>query len=152
VKILIADDNSVFRTVLQIMLTNWGFSVVVACDGVEAWQTLLAEGGPRLAIIDWMMPGMEGIEVCRLARAAFGRDVYLLILTAKTKSEDLADAMLAGADDYVTKPFSSRELRARLAWACRVLNSEVPPALKGQDPSAGWVGNSPAADISPGGG
>jgi DNA-binding response OmpR family regulator len=141
VKILIADDNPVFRTVLGVMLTNWGFSVVAACDGEEAWRILRAEDGPRLAILDWMMPGMEGIEICRLARAAFGCGVYLLILTAKTNSEDLVNAMEAGANDYVTKPFKSRELRARLATACRVLVLEELPALtRGQATSAPWAG------------
>jgi DNA-binding response OmpR family regulator len=129
VKILIADDNPVFRSVLEAMLTNWRFSVVAACDGEEAWQILGAEDGPRLAILDWMMPGMEGVEVCRLARARFGRDVYILIVTAKTESEDLVAAMKAGADDYVTKPFKSQELRFRLAAACRILDLEEQRAL-----------------------
>ena len=116
-RILIADDNPVFQSVLRVMLTNWDYSVVVACDGKEAWQILRAEGAPRLAILDWMMPGLDGIEVCRLARAEFGRSVYILILTAKTQSEDLVEAMQAGADDYVTKPLKSQELRIRLAAA-----------------------------------
>jgi DNA-binding response OmpR family regulator len=122
VKILIADDNPVFRSVLRVMLTKWGYSVVTACDGEEAWQTLRADDGPRLAILDWIMPGMEGIEVCRLARAAFGRDVYILILTARTESEDLEAAVEAGADDYVSKPFKSQELSARLRTGCRILD------------------------------
>src|SRR5476649_2711633 len=104
------------------MLTNWGCSVEVARDGDEAWQILRADDGPRLAILDWMMPGMEGLEVCRLARAAFGGDVYILILTSKTQREDLAAAMEAGADDYVTKPFKSQELAARLRIGCRILD------------------------------
>jgi DNA-binding response OmpR family regulator len=122
VKILIADDNLVFQSVLKVMLINWGYSVVVACDGEQAWQILRADDGPRLAILDWMMPGMEGIEVCRLARAAFGGDVYILILTSKTHSEDLVTAVEAGADDYVTKPFNSQELSARLRIGCRILD------------------------------
>jgi DNA-binding response OmpR family regulator len=129
VRILIADDNPVFRSVLKVMLTSWGFSVVVACDGAEAWQILQAKDGPRLAILDWLMPCMDGIEVCQLARAAFGRQVYVMILTAKTRSEDLVTAMKAGADDYVTKPFKSQELRFRLAAASRILNLEKQLAL-----------------------
>jgi len=134
VKILIADDNPVFRIVLKTMLTNWGFSVVEASDGVEAWQILQAADGPRLAILDWMMPVMDGIEVCRLARAAFGRDVYILILTAKTGSEDLVAAMQAGADDYVGKPLKSQEFRVRLAAACRILGLEAQLALATSQP------------------
>ena len=128
-KILIADDNSVFRNVLKVMLTNWGFSVMVACDGAEAWQILQAEDGPRLAILDWVMPCMGGVEVCNKVRATFGRQVYVMILTAKTGSGDLVTAMRAGADDYVTKPFKSQELRFRLAAACRILNLEDQLAL-----------------------
>lgn len=124
VRILIADDNPVFQSVLNVMLTNWGYSVVAACDGKEAWDLLQAENAPRLAILDWMMPGLSGIEVCRLARTEFGRGVYILILTAKTQNEDLVMAMQAGADDYVTKPLKSQELRIRLAAACRILELE----------------------------
>ena len=128
-RILIADDNPVFQSVLKVMLTNWGYSVVAARDGKEAWHLLRAEDAPRLAILDWMMPGLDGIEVCRLARAEFGRGVYILILTAKTQSEDLVAAMQAGADDYVTKPLKSQELRIRLAAACRILDLEDRLAL-----------------------
>ena len=146
-RILIADDNPVFQSVLRVMLSNWGYSVVEACDGKEAWRLLRAEGAPRLAVLDWMMPGMDGIEVCRLARTEFGRSVYILILTAKTQSEDLVAAMQAGADDYVTKPLKSQELRIRLAAACRILNLEERLALAlGQAASAARVGH----DLSPG--
>jgi DNA-binding response OmpR family regulator len=144
VKILIADDNPVFQLVLKVMLTNWGYSVVVAGDGEEAWKILRADRGPRLAILDWIMPGMEGIEVCRLARAAFGRGVYILILTSKTQSQDLEAAFQAGADDYVTKPFNSQELRVRLAAAYRILDLEEQLALAwAQTPSEARYGQSP---------
>jgi DNA-binding response OmpR family regulator len=121
-RILVAEDNLVFQTVLQSMLTQWGYDVVVASDGEEAWCRLQHDEGPRLAILDWMMPGMDGIEVCRRARASSRPHyTYILILTAKTESEDLVNAMEAGADDYVTKPFKSAELRARLRVGCRIL-------------------------------
>jgi len=152
VRILIADDNPVFQSVLKVMLTSWGHSVVGACDGEEAWNILRAEDGPRLAILDWMMPGMEGIEVCRLARAAFGRRVYILILTAKTKIEDLVTAVEAGADDYVTKPLKSQELRIRLAAACRILDLEerLAQAL-GEAPSERGAGRGVTPSLSDGG-
>lgn len=121
-KILVADDNPVFQNVLQAMLTNWGYEVVVANDGEEAWQHLQAEDGPRLAILDWHMPGMDGVEVCRRVRAEDPLNyVYLLILTAETQSGDLAAVLEGGADDYVAKPFKSAELRARLRAGCRIL-------------------------------
>ncbi len=84
-RILIADDNPIFRGVLKAMLANWGYDVEVACDGDEAWRILQAEGGPHLAILDWMMPCMDGIQVCRRIRAALpDQSVYVVILTAKT--------------------------------------------------------------------
>jgi DNA-binding response OmpR family regulator len=122
VRILVAEDNPVFQTVLQSMLTQWGYDVVVASDGEEAWCQLQREEGPQLAILDWVMPCLDGIEVCRRVRASKRLPyTYILILTAKTGSEDLVTAMEAGADDYVTKPFKSAELRARLRVGCRIL-------------------------------
>jgi DNA-binding response OmpR family regulator len=104
------------------MLTQWGYDVIVASDGEEAWRLLQDEEGPRLAILDWLMPGLDGIEVCRRIRSRNDFDyTYILILTAKTASEDLLTAMEAGADDYVTKPFKSPELKARLRVGCRIL-------------------------------
>jgi two-component system chemotaxis response regulator CheY len=121
-RILLADDNLVFQEVLQSMLTQWGHDVVVASDGDEAWCRLQNEEGPLLAILDWVMPGLDGLEVCRRVRASnrLGH-IYILILTAKTRSEDLATAMEAGADDFITKPFNSAELRARLRLGGRIL-------------------------------
>ncbi|MGO9257565.1 MAG: response regulator [Bryobacteraceae bacterium] len=130
-RILVADDNPVFRSVLQAMLTHWGHDVEVACDGAEAWRILQAEGGPHLAILDWMMPCMDGIQVCRRIRAAPpGHSVYVVILTAKTEREDLIAAMEAGADDFISKPLKSQELRFRLRAACRILERDEPPALR----------------------
>ena len=122
-RILIADDNPIFRTVLQAMLEKWGYDVSVASDGNEAWSLLRAESRPRIVILDWVMPGMTGIEVCRRVRASNhpGGYVFILILTAKTEWEDLVEAMEAGADDYVSKPFKSYELRARLRAGQRML-------------------------------
>jgi len=132
-RILVADDNSVFQAVLRSMLTQWGYDVVVASDGEEAWRQLQHEEGPRLAILDWVMPGLDGIEVCRRVRASGQhQQTYILILTAKTGSEDLVTAMEAGADDYVTKPFKSAELRARLRVACRILELQEKLRFGGQ--------------------
>jgi DNA-binding response OmpR family regulator len=107
------------------MLTNWGYDVVLAGDGDEAWKILQQPDAPQLAILDWVMPGMDGIDVCRRVRSKrFGGPIYILILTAKTDSEDLRLALEAGADDYATKPFKSQELRARLRTARRILQLE----------------------------
>jgi DNA-binding response OmpR family regulator len=121
-RILIADDNPVFLAVLEAMLTEWGYEVVTASNGQEALGVLESEESPRLAILDCMMPAMDGIEVCRRVRAHHGRKyVYILILTANTRGQELAIAMESGADDYVTKPFKSQELRARLRSGCRII-------------------------------
>ena len=136
-RILVADDNPVFQSVLQAMLTNWGYEVVVASDGEQAWSTLQSDECPRLAVLDWRMPGLTGIEVCRLLRARHRSPyTYVLILTAKTSGEDLAAALEAGADDFVTKPFKSAEFRARLRAGRRILDLEDKLLLAQQIPSA----------------
>lgn len=121
-KVLVAEDNPVAQMMLTSMLGKWGYQAVPARDGVEAWETLSAKDCPRLAILDWMMPGMDGVEVCRSVRS-LGREpyIYILLLTAKTESRDLVEGMEAGADDYVTKPFNAHELRVRLRAGRRIL-------------------------------
>jgi diguanylate cyclase (GGDEF)-like protein len=122
-KVLAAEDNPVFQTMLANMLTRWGYTPVVARDGNEAWEALQQPDGPQLAILDWMMPGLNGVDVCRGVRAA-GREpyIYILLLTARTDSEDLVEGMEAGADDYLTKPFQAHELRVRLRAGRRILD------------------------------
>ena len=122
-KIVVAEDNPVFQALLKSLLKDWGYDVIVARNGEEAWATLREEGGPRLAILDWMMPGMEGIEVCRKVRAEVkDRYIYILLLTARVEGDDVVMGIEAGADDYVTKPFKLPELRARLRAGLRVLD------------------------------
>jgi two-component system cell cycle response regulator len=122
-KVLAAEDNPVSQSMLRAMLTKWGYQAVIARDGNEAWQALQADDGPRLAVLDWMMPGLDGVEVCRRVRAAAREPyIYLVLLTARTDSQDLVEAMEAGADDYLTKPFEAHELRVRLRAGRRVLD------------------------------
>ena len=121
-KILLAEDNPVFQSMLKNMLTKWGYEVVLAGNGEEAWQILQQLQAPPLAILDWMMPGVDGVEVCRRLRAAQQRYVYVILLTAKTEQKDLVEGMDAGADDYVTKPFNTHELRVRLRAGRRILD------------------------------
>ncbi len=122
VKVLAAEDNPVFQSMLANMLNKWGYQPVMAHDGNQAWEILQQPNGPQLAILDWMMPGLNGVEICRAVRAA-GREpyVYILLLTARADSEDLIEGMEAGADDYVTKPFQAHELRVRLRAGRRIL-------------------------------
>ena len=120
-RILVADDSPIFREVLQRMLTGWGYEVVVAGDGEQAWTCLQAADAPKLAVLDWMMPGLDGLELCRQIRATDVSDVYVVIVTAKTDPIDLLFAIEAGADDYLSKPLKSTEVRTRLRAACRIL-------------------------------
>jgi diguanylate cyclase (GGDEF)-like protein len=122
-KVLVAEDNPVFQSMLRAQLTKWGYDVVAAHDGLEAWRILESAGAPRLAILDWMMPGMDGVELCRRVRAAAREPyIYILLLTARTESKDLVQGMEAGADDYLTKPFNSEELRVHLRAGRRILD------------------------------
>src|ERR1017187_3289494 len=122
-KVLAAEDNPVFQSMLRALLTMWGYDVAVAHDGIEAWRIREPAGAPRLAILDWMMPGMDGVELCRRVRAANREPyIYILLLTARTESQDLVDGMEAGADDYLTKPFNAHELRVRLRAGHRILD------------------------------
>ncbi len=122
IRALVAEDNPVFQSVLFSMLTRWGYDTVVAQDGNEAWEILQSSNPPRLAVLDWVMPGIDGVEICRRIRAAGNEPyVYILLLTARTDSKDLVEGMEAGADDYVTKPFNLHELRVRLRAGRRIL-------------------------------
>lgn len=139
-QILVADDDPVFQMLLTQMLGEWGYDVLVATDGNEAWEQVRSQGGPRLAIVDWVMPGLDGLEVCRRVRAERKNDyVYILLMTAKNKTSDLLTVMEAGADDYVTKPFDPEELRLRLRAGCRVLESEERYRVIAQSASDGIV-------------
>ena len=122
-RVLAAEGNSVFQSMLRALLTKWGYDAAVARDGLEAWRILESAGAPRLAILDWMMPGMDGVELCRRVRGA-GREpyIYILLLTARTESQDLVEGTEAGADDYLTKPFNAHELRVRLRAGRRILD------------------------------
>jgi two-component system cell cycle response regulator len=122
-KILIADDDPVSRHMLHAFLVNWGYEVVAAIDGVDALQILEKEDAPPLALLDWMMPGLAGPQVCARVREHPDRPyVYILLLTARSQKDDLLRGLEAGADDYLTKPFDAQELRARLRVGQRILD------------------------------
>ncbi len=130
-RILIAEDHFVSRHLLERNLANWGFQVNSAEDGEAALRVLEAPDAPSIAIIDWMMPKVDGLEVCRRVRAMKDRPyLYLLLLTAKSQKEEVAAGLEAGADDYVIKPFDPDELRARLKVGQRVVQLERTLARK----------------------
>jgi phosphoserine phosphatase RsbU/P len=121
-RILVADDDAVSLRVLQKALEKWGYEVVAARDGTEAWQILTRPEAPQMAILDWMMPGMDGPTICQRARAAPSITApYLILLTARNDHFDIVSGLEAGANDYVTKPFNQAELCARVRVGLRVL-------------------------------
>ena len=118
--ILLADDDPVALHLLGRTLAA-DYEVVLARDGTEAWRSLAAPGGPRLAVLDWQMPGVSGTEICKRLRTR-SEVFYVVLLTATRKTAvDVVVGFDAGADDYHTKPFDADELRARVAVGCRVL-------------------------------
>jgi len=122
VRVLIAEDDPISRRMLEAFMVKWGYEVVSASEGQQAWGVLQGHDAPRLAILDWMMPGKNGIEICRCIRQRKGRAyIYILLLTARGQKEDIVEGLEAGADDYVTKPFDPYELRARLRAGRRIV-------------------------------
>jgi two-component system cell cycle response regulator len=125
-RILIADDDLTARTVLAGVLKKQGHQVESATDGVEAWQMLRQPDAPRLAILDWMMPGMDGPEVVRRVRAlGTEKPPYILILTTRAEKADIIAGLKAGADDYLSKPFDLGELCARIEVGRRVVEMQA---------------------------
>ncbi len=121
-RILIAEDDPAYRQLLEEVLAMWGYDVVVARNGTEALLVLQAEDAPQLVILDWMMPGLEGVEVCRRIRKdAKDYYTYIILLTSLQRDEDLVTGMEAGADDYIFKPFKLNELRVRLRAGRRII-------------------------------
>ena len=102
-KVLIAEDDPISRRLLEAFLTRWGYEVAVATSGTEALQALEKKDAPRLAVLDWMMPGLEGVQVCQRIRERKDRPyVYILLLSARTQKDDLLHGLESGADDYLT--------------------------------------------------
>jgi len=121
-KILIAEDDLTSRRRLEAVLTKWGYEVVSCSNGKQAWEKLQSVYTPKLAILDWVMPEMGGIEVCRRLRELDTQNpVYVLLLTVRKEKENIVCGLEAGADDYIIKPFEPDELQARIRVGCRVL-------------------------------
>jgi diguanylate cyclase (GGDEF)-like protein len=121
-RILIADDEALSRKLLQSLLQKLGFEVVATCDGDEAWGELQKSDAPSLAVLDWMMPGCEGIELVRRLREQKERAyTYIILLTARREREDLLEGLKAGADDYLRKPLDADELQAKILIGQRIL-------------------------------
>lgn len=125
-KVLIADDNATSRIMLRGALQQWGYEVVVAENGAQAWDILADPAAPPLAILDWVMPHMTGPEVCRRVRDTHREPyTYILLLTSKHTKDETVEGMEAGADDYVVKPFDRHELQVRLRAGKRIIDLQM---------------------------
>jgi len=117
-RILVAEDDAVTRKLLESTLGRLGLDVITAADGNAAWnalETLKGKDAPELAVLDWMMPGLEGIQILRRLRTTPGFELlYVILLTSRTDKEDVAYGLAAGANDYIAKPFDPSELEARV--------------------------------------
>ena len=125
-RILIADDNNFYRRALQLTLEEWGYEVIQVSDGEAAWAVLCGDQAPKLAILDWMMPGLNGPEVCRRLRALIRHEpTYVILLTSMAGKVNAVAGLESGADDYVIKPFDRDELRARLRVGRRIVGLQT---------------------------
>jgi DNA-binding response OmpR family regulator len=125
-RLLIVDDDPVSRDILEMQACGWGYDVVLACDGNEAWQLLQTPDAPSLVILDWMMPGMDGVEVCRKVRSRqTALRPYIILLTGKEAEKNLVVGMSAGADAYVTKPVGPEELHVLVKEGERIIATQT---------------------------
>ena len=125
-KVLVAEDDPVSRYVVETTLSKWGFQVLACEDGDQAWARLQGEDPPELAVLDWMMPGVDGLELCRRIRGSPElRSTYVIMLTTRDRREDLVRGLQAGADDYISKPFDPEELRARVRVGQRLVELQT---------------------------
>jgi len=130
-KILVAEDDPTSRRLLEVSLARSGYTVVAVTDGREAWQALQSPDAPRFVILDWMMPGRDGIDICRELRSQRSDTyVYVIFVTTKARTEDIVAGLEAGADDYLTKPYDPHELRCRVANGVRILKLQSQLAAK----------------------
>ena len=125
---LVADDNGTMRIMVAGVLARWGHQAVPAIDGEEAWRIMQQPDAPRIALLDWEMPGIDGVEVCRRLRAreSEGADyTYAILLTSRSEKNEIVAGIEAGADDYVVKPFDQHELRARVRTGSRIIELQM---------------------------
>ncbi|MFH1314370.1 MAG: response regulator [Candidatus Eisenbacteria bacterium] len=125
-RVLIAEDDRVSRRLLERKLATWGYEVVSCINGAEAWQELHTRNSPSLVILNWMMPGIDGIDICREIRKQKRQAyIYIILLTGRDRKKDIIEGIGAGADDYVTKPFNPHELKVRLRAGRRILEMQT---------------------------
>ena len=123
-RILVAEDDPVSRHLISTRLAKWGYAGVITNDGTEAMTILRGRDAPSLAILDWSMPHMDGIEICRRLREA-QKMIYIILLTANGSKENIVEGLRAGADDYLVKPFHAEELQARILVGLRAMTAQA---------------------------
>jgi DNA-binding response OmpR family regulator len=149
-KVLIADDDAGMRLLLTNLLTNWGYSVTAASDGRAAIDLLSEHGDISIVILDWMMPEIDGIEICRRYRdASMARPLYIILLTGKSEKADLVTGLDAGADDYLVKPFNVGELSARLRVGRRIVDLQLELAARVVELETALAQNKQLRDLLP---
>ncbi len=133
-KVLLVEDEYTTRLTVQVVLEGWGYTVDSAEDGAVGWELVQRNDGPQIAILDWEMPGFDGLELCRKIKALRRRTpVYVILLTAKDAQQDILKGFAAGADDYMTKPFDDNELRARVRVAAKLVSTQEELAVSNDE-------------------
>lgn len=130
-RVLIAEDDAVSRRILEKLLLKWGYEVVTTSDGKKAWEVLQEDGAPHLAVLDVMMPDLDGLEICRRVRKLH-RTIppYIILLTARHGAQEIVNGIEAGADDYLTKPYDHDELRVRVQVGARIVELQIKLAAR----------------------
>lgn len=124
VKVLIADDDAPTRILLRAAISQWGYEVIEAADGEEAWELLQKEELPKLMIVDWLMPKLDGIDLCRRIKAELDQHPYIILLTQLSGTTNIVKGLEAGANEFLSKPFNMAELQSRLAVGSRIVGFE----------------------------
>jgi len=119
--VLIADDDPVYRQLMEDLLRQWGIRTTVVSDGDEAWTAIQRDWTLDVAILDWMMPGMDGYEVCRRIKEDKSREVYIILITGSRLKDEIIKVLVAGADDYILKPFEALDLKVRFRNTMTIL-------------------------------
>ncbi|MCK4601305.1 MAG: response regulator [Phycisphaerae bacterium] len=124
--VLIADDDPVYRGLLEDLLGQWGYEVTSTCNGQQAWEAIQREGTIEIAILDWVMPEMDGYEIChRIKQDSDKQHIYTILVTGSRFKEEIIKVLVAGADDYIIKPFEPLDLKIHLRSAMRIVNLEA---------------------------
>jgi DNA-binding response OmpR family regulator len=130
IKVLIADDDAPTRILLRAAVSQWGYEVVDASDGEEAWEILQKPNVPELMIVDWLMPKLDGIDLCRRIKAELAHRPYIILLTQLSGTTNIVKGLEAGANEFLSKPFNMAELQSRLSVGARIIKYQSSLALK----------------------